>query len=148
MSIAELLKSRHAHCDEPFIAMEQRSADGQWASATPILAAFRAALDNHLREEEPVVSPAFEAATGMTQGPTQVMRAEHAQMRALVAQIVSALQGQDSDGISGAADTLLIVMQQHNLKEENILYPMFDRVLPGAALIATLQQNQESSCPT
>jgi hemerythrin-like domain-containing protein len=90
---------------------------------------------------------AFEAVTGMAQGSTRVMRAEHAQMRALVAQIVSAVQGQDSDGISGAADTLLIVMQQHNLKEENILYPMFDRVLPGAAMIATLRQSQESSCP-
>jgi iron-sulfur cluster repair protein YtfE (RIC family) len=147
MLIAELLKSRHARCDELFISLEQLCADQYWTSATTVLAAFRAALENHLNEEEQVVFPAFEAATGMTQGPTQVMRVEHAQMRALVAQIESALQGRDSEAISGTAETLLILMQQHNLKEENILYPMFDRVLPGAAMITALQQSQESSCP-
>ena len=30
---------------------------------------------------------------------------------------------------SGIADTLLIMMQQHNMKEENILYPMCDQHL-------------------
>jgi hypothetical protein len=39
---------------------------------------------------------------------------------------------------------LLIMMQQHNLKEENILYPMCDQALAGDAdLEAMLRQALE-----
>lgn len=75
--------------------------------------------------------PAFENATGMRQGPTQVMRMEHGQMRALVGQMEAALAARDGEGYAGAAETLLILMQQHNMKEENILYPMCDQSLAG-----------------
>lgn len=71
--------------------------------------------------------PAFEAATGMTQGPTQVMRMEHRQMRGLMAQMQQAWAERDGEAFAGAAETLLILMQQHNMKEENILYPMCDQ---------------------
>ena len=39
------------------------------------------------------------------------------------------------------ADTLLIMMQQHNMKEENILYPMCDQHLAGETpeLLARLE---------
>ena len=62
----------------------------------------------------------------MTQGPTQVMRGEHAEMRATLAQLRAALASRDLDEFGGEAETLLIMMQQHNMKEENILYPMCD----------------------
>jgi hemerythrin-like domain-containing protein len=145
MSIAALLKSRHVRCDELFIALEQRCVDQQWTSANPLIDEFGKSLANHLSEEEDIAFPAFEAATGMTQGPTQVMRAEHAQMRALVAQIERAVNGRDADAVGGAAETLLILMQQHNLKEENILYPMFDRVLSADEILAALQHQEASA---
>ena len=34
-----------------------------------------------------------------------------------------------ADEYAGNAETLLIMMQQHNMKEENILYPMCDQHL-------------------
>jgi hemerythrin-like domain-containing protein len=78
----------------------------------------------------------------MTSGPTEVMRGEHRQMRDLLAQMEGALAVRDSDTFGGAAETLLILMQQHNMKEENILYPMCDNALGasdvGASLAARL----------
>ena len=45
--------------------------------------------------------------------------------------------------------SLLIVMQQHNMKEENILYPMCDDSLDAANLDvdSALRQRVEGSCP-
>ena len=78
----------------------------------------------------------------MTMGPTQVMRGEHEQMRELVAAATSALVDGDADAYAGEAETLLIMMQQHNMKEENILYPMCDQHLADelGALVPGLQQ--------
>ena len=65
----------------------------------------------------------------MTMGPTQVMRMEHQQMRDLLDQAQAAIMAGDAEEYMGQAETLLIMMQQHNMKEENILYPMCDQHL-------------------
>jgi len=79
--------------------------------------------------EEEVLFPAFEARTGNSMGPTQVMRMEHAQMRGLLQEMASAVLAGNQNGFLGLSETLNMLMQQHNLKEENMLYPMSDRVL-------------------
>ncbi len=45
------------------------------------------------------------------------------------------------DDYLGYAETLLIMMQQHNLKEENVLYPMCDQHLSSRSteLLALLE---------
>ena len=42
-----------------------------------------------------------------------------------------ALAAQDAEDYAGNAETLLILTQQHNMKEENVLYPMCDQHLAG-----------------
>jgi hemerythrin-like domain-containing protein len=65
---------------------------------------------------------------------------EHDQMRELFDQMNAALAAHDGNTFAGLAETLLILMQQHNVKEEQILYPMSDRALgDGAQLIARMQ---------
>ena len=54
------------------------------------------------------------------------MRSEHDQMRELLNAAKTALEERNAEDYSGTAETLLIMMQQHNMKEENILYPMCD----------------------
>ena len=83
----------------------------------------------HLAAEEVTLFPAFEQRTGMVMGPTRVMRAEHDQMRQLIDAAEEALTARDAEEYSGTAETLLIMTQQHNMKEENILYPMCDQHL-------------------
>ncbi len=66
-------------------------------------------------------------------------------MRELIAQMSEAVARQDSDTFAGAADTLLVLMQQHNLKEENILYPMCDRLLAGGELADALRTHLQGT---
>lgn len=63
-----------------------------------------------------------------------MMRLEHEQMRRLLEEMTAAIDGGCSDDYLGMSETLLLYMQQHNLKEENMLYPMSNRALAGAAI--------------
>ena len=76
----------------------------------------------------------------MTAGPTQVMRMEHQQMRALVQDLDNALAAQDKDEYLGLSETLMVMMQQHNMKEEMMLYPMMaQNITDGEQIIAQFQ---------
>ncbi len=129
--IREVLPPHHTHCDDLFSAAEAAAQKGDWAECAVQHKAFADALEAHLSGEETILFPAFENATGMRHGPTQMMRLEHEQMRELVKQMGAAQTAQDGEAYAGAAETLLILMQQHNMKEENILYPMCDQSLAG-----------------
>ena len=139
-SIAELMADDHRACDDEFAAIEQAVKKGDWTSAATTLRAFHDAMERHLTAEESTLFPAFETATGMSMGPTRVMRMEHVQIRSLLDDLRAAVEVADLASFRGQAETLLILMQQHNLKEENILYPMCDQHLAGelAALCGQL----------
>lgn len=141
-TIAEFLADDHRHCDEALVLVERLISDGRWEDATLSCGAFVVAIERHFAREEAVLFPAFEAATGMTSGPTMVMRLEHRQIRQLLTALEGALARRDrSDGL-GITETLLMLMQQHNAKEENILYPMSDRALSERAdnLVAEMRR--------
>lgn len=125
MSIHDFLAADHQHCDALFARAEAAEPSAMAAS----FAAFHHAMLHHLAMEEQVLFPAFEAATGNNMGPTRIMRMEHEQMRELFADMDAAITAGDRTTFAGLAETLLILMQQHNLKEEQILYPMSDRAL-------------------
>ena len=65
----------------------------------------------------------------MTQGPTQMMRIDHQQIRGLFQAISDAVTNQDKVNYLGLSETLMVTMQQHNMKEEQILYPMIDSTI-------------------
>jgi len=62
----------------------------------------------------------------MTQGPTRVMCMEHDQMRNSLAQLQRFLNAGELEQCEGILEGMLILIQQHNTKEENILYPLCD----------------------
>ena len=127
--ISQTLPAHHKHCDELFSVAEEAAQGGQWQACSDAQARFAQAMLAHFEAEEGILFPAFENATGMSGGPTQIMRTEHGQMRQLLTQLQAAMQAKDAETFSGVAETLLILMQQHNMKEENILYPMCDQAL-------------------
>ena len=130
-SIPEFMTTKHRECDELFIAAENAIANNDWSLAKQEFAQFSQELELHLHAEENILFPEFEQATGMTQGPTQVMRGEHQQMRALVSELLQALNVEDKDAYIGASETLMVLMQQHNMKEEMMLYPMTQQRVPA-----------------
>jgi hemerythrin-like domain-containing protein len=140
-AITDFMASDHRACDAMLITVEHAVAKRNWELARSEFARYRDGMLNHFTAEECVLFPLFEQTTGMYRGPTQVMRGEHAQMRLLLTAAASALAEQDVDDYAGNAETLLIMMQQHNLKEENVLYPMCDQHLAAQveALLPALQ---------
>jgi hemerythrin-like domain-containing protein len=130
---SRVLPDHHRHCDDLFVAAEDAAGRSDWTAAAPAFLRFRDQMNAHFAAEESLLFPAFEAATGMSGGPTEMMRYEHEQMRALLAQLEAACAACDGETYGGVAETLLMLMQQHNMKEENILYPMCDQALGAAA---------------
>lgn len=127
-TIAEYMSADHRGCDEAFAIAEQAALANDWSGAETAFNNFRAKLARHFRMEEDELFPTLLSAGGPA-GPVQVMRMEHAQMNTLVEQMAETLARKDAQGYGGLSETLLIVMQQHNLKEEQMLYPIADHFL-------------------
>ncbi|MCK9453970.1 MAG: hemerythrin domain-containing protein [Sulfurimonas sp.] len=122
-SIKEYLSTDHGRCDELFASMED-AVTKDIQSAKEAYEEFANATERHFQMEERVMFLEFEQKTGMTQGPTAMMRHEHAQMRNLISDMGEAIDDKDKDKFFGSSETLMILMQQHNMKEEQMLYTM------------------------
>ena len=132
-TISTFMQRNHRQCDELYAAAEEAVANQDWAAADAGWQAFASELNTHITDrEEGHLFPALEAACGPA-GPIAVMRMEHEQMRALVTQMNDALAAQEHQRFLGLGETLMMLTQQHNMKEENILYPMMDQVIAGEA---------------
>ena len=140
-TILDFLGSDHRACDDLFASAEAAAAQKNWDSARTLFDRFQAAMAHHLSMEETVLFPAFEARTSNSMGPTQVMRMEHEQMRGLMRDMANAVAAGNQNAYLGLSETLNMLMQQHNLKEENMLYPMSDQVLSNSRddLIRSMQ---------
>lgn len=128
-TISSYMASDHHRCDALFAAVEAHINERQWEQAELALQHFQQALEQHLGMEEEILFPAFEQATGSTDGPIGVLRSEHSYMRAITDRMRRAVWKKDIGGFFDHGDTLRIIMGQHNQKEETILYFMTERIL-------------------
>lgn len=137
VTLKQYLSADHKACDDLFALIE-----ADFATAKARFGELENAFEHHFKMEEEVFFPIFEEKTGMSGGPTQIMRMEHAQMRGLLAQMKDAVSKNDGNKFASAAETFLFLVQQHNSKEEQILYTMADRVFgpEAAAVIAQMEQ--------
>lgn len=138
-TIASFMTDDHRACDDAFVEFENIIAKQNWDELKSHWQAFAQKTLHHFEMEETVLFPAFESATGMTNGPTAVMRSEHQQMRSLMQEIEQAVASEDASQCQGVAETLMLMIQQHNMKEEQMLYPMTDQHTNSADVIAAMQ---------
>jgi len=138
-SIATALTEHHRQCDALFERASDAAQAGDWAQLRARLAALSTGLGRHFAFEEEALFPAFEAATGMCDGPTAVMRMEHEHIRNLLDELAAAAPEHDPDGFCAELDTLFVMLQQHNTKEEGIIYPACDQ-LPAVARDALAEE--------
>jgi len=106
-TIKGFLTEDHGRCDELFAKMED-AVTQSIENAKEAYDAFAEATERHFQMEERVMFLEFEQKTGMTQGPTAIMRHEHAQMRNLVAEMGKAIEAKDKDKFFGNSETLMI----------------------------------------
>lgn len=143
-TISDIMTHHHRACDELFSNMENAVSSGDWDSADSAWKEFQGNILNHFASEEETLFPAFEDVTGNSQGPTMVMKMEHEQMRSLLDGLKQAMEERHAEQVLGVADTLMMMIQQHNMKEEQILYPMIDQALsPAEPIIDKLTLSAE-----
>ena len=135
----------HDHREIDAIFARSRAAAGlsDWAGLARDGVTFLARIGRHIELEEDLLFPTFDETTGMSGGgPTETMRSEHAEMQPMFARMRAAIEGRDSAQYLQVAQTLHELLQQHNLKEEQMMYPMLDRALgPDAvAMVAELKK--------
>lgn len=114
-----------------------------WEALARDGAEFLRRLRRHIEVEEQVLFPAFEQRTGMSAtGPSVQMRVEHDQMQPILAQMQSAVAAQDGAGYQRATKALLDILVPHNMKEEQMMYPMLDKAVgaDAQALLAGVKQ--------
>lgn len=131
--ILEFLRDDHRKCDAAFAETESAVAKGDLTEASAAFERFNSETLHHFTMEEAVLFPAFEQRSGMQGGPTHVMRMEHQQVRGLLERMRMALDSGDANGFLGMAESMMILLQQHNMKEEQMLYPACDNTLQGDA---------------
>jgi iron-sulfur cluster repair protein YtfE (RIC family) len=127
--ISGALTTEHRDCDHLFSLAEKYVCDKDWGKALEHFQRFSHELNQHFTKEEQILFPELEKESTAPLGPIRVMRMEHEDMRKLINEMENDIAKQDSEHYLGVSETLLILMRQHNMKEENILYPMADDIL-------------------
>lgn len=125
-TITTFMTRDHKRCDQIFVDSENAANEGKALKAVESSRRFIVAMMHHFAMEEEIFFPALEAKTGMRQGPTMVMRMEHEQMRNLLKTTEKAASSGDMKALIKTGSTMLVLMQQHNIKEEQMLYQMGD----------------------
>jgi len=143
MIISDHMKKEHRACDTLFANAEEAVALNEWQAANEKFLEFANETLKHFKEEEEVLFPAFEAQTGSSEGPTMVMRYEHEQVKGLIGKMAESLENEDKDAYLSLAESMMILLQQHNMKEEQMLYAMCDNVLPQETKEETLEKIKE-----
>lgn len=105
--------------------------DGSFAAALRSFGEFRCGLARHIEMEEQVLFPALERLTGRSGGPTAVLKMEHLEIQRLIAAIGASLRAEDLAGVLDKLPELATRLEEHNAKEENVLYPTVDRAAGG-----------------
>lgn len=131
-NIKEFLTNDHRECDETFAQMEDAVANNS-DDALLKFEKFYDDLNNHFSMEEIVLFQALVQVSDIANNPAKLMEMEHEQMRELLSKMRNALEQKDKDKFFSASETLMILMQQHNMKEEQILYNLAQQHLEDDA---------------
>jgi len=125
--VTECLMIDHRRLDTILTEAESLVGAGHFEPAGHRFSEFSCGLNRHIEMEETILFPVFERAAGIAcGGPTEVMRQEHVAIRGFMAAAAAAIQGRDAGAFRSAVTGLRETLGPHNVKEEDILYPMTD----------------------
>lgn len=128
--INDYMMNDHHEVDAIFERARAAAETADWAALERDSEMFLRRIERHIEMEEEILFPAFDEASGMAGvGPSQTMIEEHVMMRPMFAQMREATQAHNAAQYLAVAQTLHELLQQHNMKEEQMMYPMTDRAL-------------------
>ena len=126
-TVSDFLGADHRRLEAILSTVEALGESGDFVAAAARFTDFARGLSRHIDMEETVLFPFFEERTGMTNGPTAVMRGEHVEIRRLLETLASALEASDAPAFRAADRRLHEILTAHDHKEERVLYPLSDR---------------------
>ena len=126
--IKEFMTQDHRECDNLYAPVEEAISKGDFERALELFVPFKQAMLRHFAMEEEVLFPKMEEFLGGGEGPIHVMKMEHAQIRSILDQMGEAIETKNRQKALGFGETFMIMTQQHNMKEEQILYTMADQL--------------------
>lgn len=135
MTINQFMTADHRDCDEQFAQLENIVDQSNFEEAKAMFETFHTHMLKHLDMEEQVIFPQYQNCEGGHCDPTPVMINEHNQMRSIFTQMKDALDANDKEKFLGQSETLLFTMQQHNMKEEQMMYNLADQALNSEDII-------------
>ncbi|MFB3162685.1 hemerythrin domain-containing protein [Neobacillus sp. 179-C4.2 HS] len=108
---------------------------------------FKAALDPHSEREEGVLFPMMGVYIGTTSGPIAVMEYEHDQAKANIHEFLknaNSFQADDEKkNLAALIKSAYLILTEHFAKEENVLFPMAERMLSDDEKEELYQKIQE-----
>jgi iron-sulfur cluster repair protein YtfE (RIC family) len=138
-SISKYFETDHDRLDELFKNFQSLKRT-DYPEAKGFFREFKFGLQRHIVWEEEILFPLFEEKSGMTQGgPTEMMRIEHRQIGERLEAIHKKVKLADPNS-DEEEKLLLAILSVHNMKEENILYPMIDRAATDADRTAVFEK--------
>ena len=127
-TVSAFFEKDHDEIDALLAAVDFKDA----AAALPKLQEFDRRLERHIVWEEEVLFPAAaRAEPELARGPIAVMRLEHVDIRAGKSRALECLRKADGAGARSRIDEMLAVLSGHNMKEEHMLYPACDELIPA-----------------
>jgi hemerythrin-like domain-containing protein len=130
----------HRVCDEQFAQLENIVDSGNFDGAKMMFDEFKSHMLHHFAMEEQVMFPEYSSCEGGHCDPTTVMIMEHDQMRGLFNNMQEAIDNNDKNAFLGYSENLLFVMQQHNMKEEQMMYNFADESLDSEQIIDKMKK--------
>ena len=130
-NVTEFLERDHRRLCSIFPDVARLLAAGSFQESAHRFAEGACGLNWHIDAEERVLFPAFDEATGNTNGATVAMRAEHLEIRRLMAATRAALGLPDADKSSEALRQLVGAVSAHSAEEVQVLYPLTDHAIGG-----------------
>ena len=126
--IKEFMTNDHRECDNLYAPLEEALNSADFEKALALFVPFKKAMLRHFAMEEDVLFPKMEEFVGSGEGPIYVMKMEHNQIRSIINQLGEAIEAKNQAKALGLGETFMIMTQQHNMKEEQILYTMADQL--------------------
>jgi hemerythrin-like domain-containing protein len=135
----------HKRCDELFARTETCVMLGDWAAASACFQDFLEAFRRHVRTEEQVLLPAFQQSMKGADAAIALLRSEHRHILAMLERMSDTVNRHDKVEFLLHAETFTMLKKQHGMKEEEMLYPLLDK-LPSNMRNEIIRAMREHLC--
>lgn len=134
-TIGEVFTHDHRRLEHALEDSVAHVRTGHWQAAAETLGIFRRGIERHMEIEEEVLFPAVED-DGVETPLTAILRKGHRDLRVFFDELSDALESHDVEEYERIAASIRALLERHDQKEEEELYPAAHERLGASAAVA------------